>query len=282
MPFADCLLSCGAPATLVRCTTSRSELNKRLFAAAHADDLKLAKQLLDAGADPEAKDWQGQCLLHRTYAQPAMTRLLLEAGAHPDAPSLGSNPLHMATSKGQIEVMRILLAAGADVSQPDVRGLNLIHLCIPPGRADCASLLLDAGADPAQRVGDWQSPLDYLFQGNKEDLARVVMNHPRARRFPNDANYQRSFGNFRNFGMEAELFGRFLLAADEAALWGALDRNMFDSLPRFQALLSRLPPGLCDRAVLRGAGLRANLISRARWRASYSHLINLPRPCPCP
>lgn len=81
-------------------------------------------------------------------------RLLLEAGADPDArDSLGRTAL---MSAGSAEVVRVLLAAGADRDATDPYGNDALHAAVEsacgpngcePARFDVAKALVDAGAD---------------------------------------------------------------------------------------------------------------------------------------
>lgn len=73
--------------------------------------------------------------------------VLLDAGAALDAcDELGRTPLAVAVTAGHTDVVRTLLAAGAD---PDgATGTPPLALCLEPG---VAAVLLDAGASPSAR-----------------------------------------------------------------------------------------------------------------------------------
>jgi hypothetical protein len=79
-----------------------------------------ARILLDAGAIPFARSDRGAtALLSATYLAPDVTETLLKAGAPADQPDLnGETPLWRASCRGNIGVVKLLLAAGAD---PGVR-----------------------------------------------------------------------------------------------------------------------------------------------------------------
>lgn len=60
----------------------------------------------------------------------------------------GSTPLHAASAFGHIEIVKTLLAAGADateINRKDESGLQWAHLA---GQSDVVKLLIEAGADP--------------------------------------------------------------------------------------------------------------------------------------
>ena len=59
----------------------------------------------------------------------SVLRLLLERGADVNARTkVGSTPLHMASSRGALEIVRLLLEYGADVEAKDDDGQTAIHL----------------------------------------------------------------------------------------------------------------------------------------------------------
>lgn len=98
---------------------SRAKFGCRLFASAALDKLDTVKQYLDEGADPNHYDEQGNMSFGPTpifHAQsPSMVRLLVAAGA--DVNFQGHNgwtPLLTAASNCRITLVQALLEAGAD------------------------------------------------------------------------------------------------------------------------------------------------------------------------
>ncbi|MBE7439711.1 MAG: DUF1569 domain-containing protein [Spirochaetales bacterium] len=75
---------------------------------------------------------------------------LLEAGANPDlADEQGNVPLHYAVMEGNLEAGRILLQAGANPNARDRKGITPLNLCRSlAGMTDFSRLLLEKGADP--------------------------------------------------------------------------------------------------------------------------------------
>lgn len=77
--------------------------------------------LLQAGADPNAKDPNGNSLLSLVASSPAYpvdaVRMLLEKGADPNAPTrFGETPLELARRHGQTPIVDLLVKAGAKES----------------------------------------------------------------------------------------------------------------------------------------------------------------------
>ncbi len=58
----------------------------------------------------------------------------------------GSTPLTIASAKGRADIVRLLLAAKADVSAADDSGKTALMLALENDHADVANLLTGAGA----------------------------------------------------------------------------------------------------------------------------------------
>jgi hypothetical protein len=77
-----------------------------------ADKLPVIQWLLQNGADFGTVGWLGKCALHIVYPDTVMTTLLLELGARPIPYTVDGSRitlLSVAASKGQIEMLRLLL-----------------------------------------------------------------------------------------------------------------------------------------------------------------------------
>jgi cytohesin len=124
------------------------------YAAGHGH-VKAVRVLLGAGVDPDARDSEGGTALARAANanQLAAVEILLRAGAAVDAGFLLEGrwvrPLHFAAAKGNAEVVRILLRAGADPSSSQGSGRPFSPLdAAICSRSPCViGLLVEAGAD---------------------------------------------------------------------------------------------------------------------------------------
>jgi ankyrin repeat protein len=83
---------------------------------------RIASMLLAAGADVNARDYEGGTALYRGAGDVNMVRLLLDAGSDPNAVAMGRTALIAALSipgEHAIESVRLLLARGADPRESD-------------------------------------------------------------------------------------------------------------------------------------------------------------------
>jgi ankyrin repeat protein len=129
--------------------------------AAYLDDVDELTRELDDGA-PLSDPGTGLDLLTWAARGGAVTtaRLLLDRGANAD-----HGALHAAAGRGRLELVRMLLAAGADVDRRDHEsGRAPLHEAVaaaPAGDApDVVRALLAAGADVNATTSDGASALD--------------------------------------------------------------------------------------------------------------------------
>jgi ankyrin repeat protein len=102
----------------------------------------------------------------------ARAQALAEGGAAREADAEGTTALMVAANRGDLEMVKALLAAGADPNAADSRGFTpLFHACYNAGEdrgfPDVVQALLEAGADREARIGYGVRPLMYAA-GNGE------------------------------------------------------------------------------------------------------------------
>ena len=99
--------------------------------------LECAKLLLEAGADPCAKESKSEnSLLHNAVRQrqPGIAKLLLAFDAQASAVNAaGDAPLHVAAGNKDIEMMRVLCSHGADPSATNKAGLTSLQIAAEQG-----------------------------------------------------------------------------------------------------------------------------------------------------
>jgi ankyrin repeat protein len=122
------------------------------FEAAALGDLDRLAVLLAGGADADAVTADGFTALHFAafFGKPEAARLLLDRGADVDARGRGwmtGTPLHSAASGRHVDVVEILLAAGADPNARQSGGWTPLHSGAHNGDVATVALMITAGAD---------------------------------------------------------------------------------------------------------------------------------------
>lgn len=143
-------------------------------------DADIVRQLLAAGAAPNARDEQGDTPLMYVSA-PAIIRHLLNARA--DATLRGSfqrSVLHYPDRFDHAEAVRLLLAAGAPADAIDANGCSTLFCKISgldAARSDILSLLLAAGAPPEHRDNQGYTALEAALADHYYDYAALLLRH---------------------------------------------------------------------------------------------------------
>lgn len=185
-----------------------SEGDTPLHAAARNNHADIIRLLLDKGANPDIANNNDQTALdlaRQSYQKAAAAELqraslgrglliaieqnnqklireLLEGGADPVYRNKqGDTALHLAASKGQAELVSLLLEYTSQHS-PTNGQYTPLHLAVIHGFAEVAEILLNAGANPAvltsgpdQQV---ESSLELAVRHNQPAMVAVLAKHP--------------------------------------------------------------------------------------------------------
>ncbi len=153
------------PTTAQDCSVSGEKWN----------DIQLFRRCL---ADHGLDAW-GPWVLHTAAlrtSNPTIIRLLLEAGADPNAPDdYGSTPLHDAAYNDNAIVSSVLLDAGARPNVRNNRGWTPLHSAVLSGNRLTVSILLDSGADANARAYDEQGRFPVHLAAVQDDPTLVAM-----------------------------------------------------------------------------------------------------------
>ena len=168
--IAQLLIKAGAPVN-----PSATALWSPLADAAFAKHFDIMKLLLQSGAKVDAPDHRGVPLLASTgFFDPTVTNILLEAGADPNAADReGETALMKASGYGVRESVRVLIEHHADVNRKDVKGRTALMHASAGHRSDAIPLLLEHGADANARDYEGQSALDLADKSS--NLGAIAM-----------------------------------------------------------------------------------------------------------
>ncbi|XP_014365165.2 fibronectin type 3 and ankyrin repeat domains 1 protein [Papilio machaon] len=90
-------------------------------------------------------------------------------------PSNGLSPLATAVRKGDVNIVRFLLQAGADVGRPLAAGQTPLHLAVLAGHLPIIDLLLDNGADLQSRDMNGLRAEHYAADSGRVQVVRHVL-----------------------------------------------------------------------------------------------------------
>jgi ankyrin repeat protein len=112
--------------------------------------IKCIDVLVSRQASLDAEDGSGSRPIHWACltGQPEVLKALLALGVKPNPPSSPgvASPLLIVAKSGDLECMRILLQANADITQQDGSGRKPLHLVCWFGHSAAVQMLIDKGA----------------------------------------------------------------------------------------------------------------------------------------
>jgi uncharacterized protein len=151
------------------------------FEAATVGEVDRLRELLDAEPTLAAGySGDGFTALHFAafFGHREAAELLLDRGAEVDALGRGwmtGTALHSAVARSHTDVVRILLAAGADPNVRQSGGGTPLHSAAHNGDVASIEVLLSAGADPSLAKDDGRTILELAQErGDRETIDRIA------------------------------------------------------------------------------------------------------------
>jgi len=118
--------------------------------------------------------------LHLTsrYGHVDLARMLVERGADMSAQDKdGSTALHLASRYGHVDLARMLVERGADMSAQTEDGWTALHLATSHGHVDLARMLVELSADVSAQTEDGWTALHLASRNGHVDLRRMLIEH---------------------------------------------------------------------------------------------------------
>jgi ankyrin repeat protein len=162
-------------------STSGNVAPGQIFVAAQNGDLETVKSLLKVNPELVRKiDTLGVTPLHRAAQQGRIdvVRLLLASGADVNAQDkYGNTPLHESALFGHKDVVALLLASKADVNALNKNGETPLHRAAMTGHNDVAELLLANGAGVNAKDNGSTTPLQLAVVNGRQDMVELLRQH---------------------------------------------------------------------------------------------------------
>ncbi|MCP9493117.1 MAG: ankyrin repeat domain-containing protein [Pyrinomonadaceae bacterium MAG19_C2-C3] len=139
------------------------------------NDEKIAKHLLQLGADVHARKVYSETVLMSASHNPEVVKVLLKAGADVHArDNFGVTPLMYAMLGYDEKSAQVLIDAGADVNARDKDHRTALMFAAIEGRVETIKVLLRAKAKYDVRDVDGKTALTFAMENNHEEAIKVL------------------------------------------------------------------------------------------------------------
>lgn len=156
----------------------KTRLNQRLFEAAGEGDATAVGELLEKGADLDARDSGGWAALHfaAQHDGPETALVLIRHGAAIDIreEGVGDTPLHHAAMRGKERVAMALLDHGADVNALNAFSATPLHEAAVGGHAELVRALIARGADVNAKDGNGRTAQERGEEQGESEAVQVI------------------------------------------------------------------------------------------------------------
>lgn len=142
-----------------------------LHYAAQMGFQQLGGWLISVGAKVNSQNYSGQTpvMVAADYGQSAMCKMLISKGANVRTPDQdGLTPLHVA---GNAATASVLLASGAAIEARDNHALTPIFHAVANGRVDVLRVLMGAGANTSVRDKEGHTLVDWAHRCKNRQIA---------------------------------------------------------------------------------------------------------------
>ncbi len=159
-----------------------------LHYAAFHDNPKVIQYLLDCGADPMAGDSNGNMPIHHA-AGPYMTNayeassweaveIFLKHDVDVNVKGWGDlTPLHAATARGKIEIVKNLIASEANIHAESKRGLIPLHYAASSSSWETIKVFLDTEVNINATTDSGKTALHYAAETGNLEIVNKLIEH---------------------------------------------------------------------------------------------------------
>lgn len=185
----DTALHAAIAAASVPCTEILLKHGANVKARKHGDSAlslavknnlpEIARLILRAGADPDEKNSVGETPLCSAAkaGHIELLKILIEAGANVHTVANSTSAHLMAAASGKYEAIKILLKAGANIFYIPPHQRSILHQAAENNHTECMRILLAAGADPNAEDSRGDTPLHYAaVRGNASGVSMLIEN----------------------------------------------------------------------------------------------------------
>ena len=148
-----------------------SNVIRRIGGAWYSSNLKTVLELLKASPDLEVKALHGSTALRLAIqnSKPEVVKALIAAGADVNARTENGSTMLIAASRGDDapQVLSALLEAGAEIDAADQAGRTALMLAARWNKAKVVDALLAAGADVAMRDNEGKCAADHAAENGR-------------------------------------------------------------------------------------------------------------------
>jgi hypothetical protein len=149
-----------------------------LYLALREPSLKVAEVLIDwpkTHLEARTPEDESPLMMAALKGHAKLARKLIDKGADVNKP--GWAPLHYAATGGHLEIMSLLLEHHAFIDAESPNGTTPLMMAAHYGTPAAVKLLLEAGADTAMRNQLGLSAVDFANRGNRKDAVDLITAH---------------------------------------------------------------------------------------------------------
>ena len=151
----------------------------RIHEAVYQNDVELLRKILSENIAEEVNAVTGDNVtaLHLAAAEDnvEMMQMLLKAGADVNAKTSGGfTPLHWAASKNCVRSAELLTVVGADVNAASEHGVTPLHWAAYRNSTEMVNLLIKSGADISVKTDEGFTPLHWAIRNDSTEVSMIL------------------------------------------------------------------------------------------------------------